>query len=64
VGTNSALLSDYILYCSILESYMVVQPVINFVRSAVLYTSLSGQLTHKLEWPSLFYPKCPSKTYP
>jgi hypothetical protein len=41
VGANSALLSDYILDRSILESCMVVQAVINFVRSAVLYTSLS-----------------------
>jgi uncharacterized membrane protein len=41
VGANSALLSDYILDRSILESCMVVWAVINFVRSAVLYTSLS-----------------------
>jgi hypothetical protein len=41
VGVNSALLSDNILDRSILESYMAVQAVIDFVRSAVLYTSLS-----------------------
>jgi hypothetical protein len=41
VSANSALLPDCILDRSIVENCMVVQAVINLVRSAVLYTSLS-----------------------